>query len=77
MVIGEGFNEIVKEFKDIFVDELPKALPPRRPIEFEINTKIDHPPPVRPVIRLSEAELKELKRQLKELLSRVLIRPSS
>ena len=65
------------EFQDVFLDELPDTLPPKREIDFEINLKKDQPPPVRPVIRLSQDELKELKRQLQVLMSKGLVRPSS
>ncbi len=51
--------------------------PPKRDVNFEINLQTDEPPPVRPVIRLSQVELTELRRQLHSLLSRGLIRPSS
>lgn len=71
------FQDIVEEFSEIFVDELPNELPPRRGVDFEFNLKSNEPPPVRPVIRLSTDELKELKRQLQLLLDKGLIRPSS
>ena len=65
------------EFQDVFLDELPDKIPTKRGIDFEINLKKDQPPPVRPVIRLSQDELKELKRQLQVLMSKGLVRPSS
>lgn len=75
--VNEGFKDLVDEFEDIFVDELPNSLPPRRKVDFEINLKSDEPPPVRPVIRLSTEELNELRKQLQVLLDKGLIRPSS
>lgn len=77
MVITDKFDSLVKEFDDIFLDELPNELPPRREVDFEINLKSDQPPPIRPVIRLSAEELKELKKQLQMLLDKRLIRPSA
>ncbi len=50
---------------------------PRRDIDFEINLKSDQPPPVRSVIRLSSEQLTELKKQLRMLLDKGLIKPSS
>lgn len=75
--ISEPFQELVSEFNDIFLDELPDKLPPHREVDFEINLKSDEPQPVRPIIRLSQEELKELKKQLQMLLDKGLIRPSS
>ena len=75
--IADGFQDLVEEFKDVFRDELPNELPPKCDLDFSINTKSDEPPPVRPVIRLSSTELKELKKQLQSLLDKGFIRPSS
>ena len=61
MTVSSEFEGLVKEFQDIFREELPDELPPQRDLDFEINTKTDEPPLVRPVIRLSHEELKELK----------------
>jgi len=75
--VSEDFKDIVAEYSDIFVEELPDNLPPKRDLEFEINLKVDEPPPVRPVIRLSPEEIKELKGQLQSLIRKGFIRPSS
>lgn len=77
MNVSEQFTDIVEEFSDIFLDELPDQLPPWRDVNFEFNLRSDHPPPVRPVIRLSPEELKELKKQLQVLLDKGMLRPSS
>ena len=58
MNVGPGFKNLVSEFKDVFVDELPDGVPLRREIEFDIKLKKDQPLPVRPVISLSKDELK-------------------
>ena len=67
---------IVKEFPDVFPDDI-SGLPPDRAIEFVIElilgTKSLSIPPYRMVL----AELKELKVQLEELLSKGFIRPST
>ena len=67
---------IVKEFLDVFPDDI-SGLPPDRAIEFVIELipgieKISIPP-----YRMAPAELKELKAQLEELLSKGFIRPST
>ena len=66
---------MVREFPDVFPDEVP-GLPPSREIEFSI----DLVPGVGPVsiapYRMAPAELTELKKQIEELLEKQFIRPS-
>ncbi|KAL2230914.1 UNVERIFIED_CONTAM: Transposon Ty3-G Gag-Pol polyprotein [Sesamum indicum] len=66
---------VVREFPDVFPDELP-GLPPHREVDFEIDTI----PGVVPIsiapYRMAPSELKELKKQLEELLDKRFIRPS-
>lgn len=76
MDVADEFKDIVADFDDIFVDDLPNELPQERDVDFEIKLRSNESPPVRPVIRLSVDELKELKRQLQLLLDKGLIRPS-
>ncbi len=66
--VSTYFQEMVKDYSDVFVDEVPNELPPRIELDFEINLKSDQQPPVRPVIRLSH---EELKRQLQVFLTMV------
>lgn len=73
----KDFKDIITEYQDIFREELPEELPPARGMEFEINLKPGESPPVRPVLRLSQRELKELKIQLQKYLDKGLLRPSS
>eukprot|EP00171_Calliarthron_tuberculosum_P003840 IDg3840t1 len=75
--VAPAYTDIINEYKDIFLDELPDKLPPLRDVNFDINLKPDEPPPVRPVIRLSTDDLNELKYQLQLLLSKGLLRSSS
>lgn len=73
----DDFKVILTEYENIFREDLPEELPPTRGTDFEINLKPGEPPPVRPVIRLSPNELKELKAQIQKYLDRGLLRPSS
>ena len=75
--INDNYKGLVSEFQDVFSEDLPNNLPPERDIEFEINLKPGSTPPVRPVIRLTQEELVELRKQLDNLLKRKLIRPSN
>lgn len=68
---------IEEEFPDVFPDSLPDGLPPDRGDAMKIETDPNADPPVRPIIRLSIAELDELKRQLDELLRKGFIKPST
>ncbi|WRX08490.1 Reverse transcriptase/retrotransposon-derived protein [Theobroma cacao] len=60
---------VVKEFVDVFPDELP-GLPPEREIEFCIDLIPDTRPISIPPYRMAPAELKELKDQLEDLLDK-------
>jgi len=67
---------VVNEFLDVFPDELP-GLPPKREIEFSIDALPDTQPISIPPYRMASAELRELKVQLKDLLDKGFIRPST
>jgi hypothetical protein len=66
---------VVREFADVFPEELPRMLPERE-LEFSIDLKLGTEPIARMPYRMSTPELQELKMQLKELLDLGLIRPS-
>ena len=67
---------VVCEFPDVFPEELP-GLPPEREIEFYINVVTGTDPISMSPYRMAPAELKELNEQLKELLDKGFIRPST
>ena len=67
---------ILKEFRDIMPFELPKELPPRRPIDHKIELLPGAKPPAQVPYRMAPAELLELRKQLKELLDSGMIQPS-
>lgn len=46
-----------KEFKDVFRDDLPEGLPPRRDVDHKIETDPSATPPYRGIFQLSPAEL--------------------
>ena len=66
---------IVREFSDVFVDELPE-LPPHREVDFEIETVPGTTPISIAPYRMAPLELKELKKQLEELLEKRFVRPN-
>ena len=65
----------VRDFSDIFFDDLPR-LPPNREIEFTIDLALGLEPISRAPYRMAPAELKELKEQLQDLLDKGFIHPS-
>ena len=67
---------IVREFLDVFPDDI-SGLPPDREIEFVIELIPGTEPISIPPYRMKPAELKELKAQMEELLSKGFIRPST
>src|SRR5438132_7214080 len=67
---------IVKEFSDIFLDQLPNQLPTKRKVDHAIEVIPGTEPPFRSIYRLSYEETNELKKQLADLLQKCFIRPS-
>lgn len=68
---------VMEEFADVFPEKLPDGLPLDRGDAMKIETDPTADPPFRPVIRLSIAELDELRKQLDDLLSKGFIKPST
>ncbi|KAL6277398.1 hypothetical protein ACE6H2_020999 [Prunus campanulata] len=66
---------IVREFPDVFPDDLP-GLPPQRETEFTIELLPGTNPIYQAPYRMAPAELRELKIQLQELVDLGFIRPS-
>ena len=66
---------VVREFLDLFPDDIA-GLPPKREVEFTIDLIPGSEPISIPPYRMAPAELRELKAQLEELLSKGFIRPS-
>ncbi|GJY00360.1 putative reverse transcriptase domain-containing protein [Tanacetum coccineum] len=67
---------IIREFPEVFPDDLP-GLPPARQVEFQIDLVPGAAPVARTPYRLAPAEMQELSTQLQELSDKGFIRPSS
>ena len=67
---------IVREYPDVFPEDLP-GLPPDREIEFEIELAPGTEPISITPYRMAPTELKELKIKMEELVSKGFIRPST
>ena len=66
---------VVREFPDVFPDDIV-GLPPEREVEFTIDLIPGTEPISIPPYRMAPVELRELKAQLEEFLSKGFIRPS-
>nr|GEX22430.1 reverse transcriptase domain-containing protein [Tanacetum cinerariifolium] len=67
---------IVREFLDVFPEELP-GLPPVRQVEFQIDLIPKAAPVARAPFQLAPSEMQELSNQLQELADRGFIHPST
>ncbi|GJR93732.1 putative reverse transcriptase domain-containing protein [Tanacetum coccineum] len=67
---------VIRDFLEVFPNDLPR-LPPPRQVEFKIDLVPGAAPVARTPYRLAPSEIKELSKQLKELLEKGFIRPSS
>jgi hypothetical protein len=67
---------VVNKFPDVFPEEL-SGMPPDRDIEFVIEFKSGTTPIYKTPYRMATLELVELKENIKELLEKEFIRPSS
>ncbi|GKA61475.1 putative reverse transcriptase domain-containing protein [Tanacetum coccineum] len=67
---------VIRNFPEVFPDDLP-GLPPPRQVKFRIELVSGATPVARAPYRLAPSELKEVSDQLKELLEKGFIRPSS
>ena len=70
-------KSLMNEYTDIFPDELPAELPPERDVYHTIPLKINEAPPPRKSYCLSKPETAELNSQVKSLLTKGYIQPSS
>ncbi|KAI3685880.1 hypothetical protein L6452_35141 [Arctium lappa] len=68
--------EVVREFSDVFPDDL-HGLPPDRQVEFKIDLTPGAASIARAPYRLAPSEMKEMMSQLQDLLEKGFVRPSS
>ena len=69
--VKEGrMEDLLKEFEDVFPDDLPLGLPPIHEIEHQIDLIPGASLPNKAAYRCNPEETKELQRQIEELISR-------
>jgi hypothetical protein len=74
--LPEEIQELLEEFADIVVDELPCSLPPIRSISHHIDLIPGASLPNKATYRLTPQENEEIKRQVQDLMDKGLIRES-
>ena len=74
--MSDNARAIISEFKDVFPDDLPSGLPPKRDIDHRIDLVPGQAPPSRPTYRMSQPEMDELKKQLTELMDKGYVQES-
>ncbi|KAL0379340.1 UNVERIFIED_CONTAM: Retrovirus-related Pol polyprotein from transposon [Sesamum radiatum] len=67
-------KKLLKEFEDVMSDDLPRKLPPKRAVDHEIELVPDTKPPARAPYRMTQPELVELRKQLKDMLESGIIK---
>ena len=75
-VDNEDLKKLLREYADVFPQDLPSGLPPSRSVDHKIEIIPGSHPPSRPTYRLSQPEMDELKKQLEEYLDKGFIQPS-
>jgi hypothetical protein len=74
--LPDEIQELLGEFADIIVDELPHSLPPMRSVSHHIDLIPGASLPNKSVYRLTPQENEEVKKQVQELLDKGLVRES-
>ncbi|KAL0293482.1 UNVERIFIED_CONTAM: Transposon Tf2-12 polyprotein [Sesamum radiatum] len=69
-------KKLLKEFEDVMPDELPRKLPPKRAVDHEIELVPGTKPPARAPYRMTQPELVELRKQLKDMFESGIIKPA-
>ena len=71
-------SKFLKENEDVFIDDIPCELPPKRGDDDHfIELFPGSSPPNRPPYRVSQAQQEEILRQVNELVEKGMVRPSS
>ncbi len=67
---------VLDEFPDVMPEKLPEDLPPRKRVDHAIEVMPEMAPPAKAPYRMSHEELKKLKVQLEELLTKGYVEPN-
>ena len=72
----EKLGHIIQKYSDIFPEQLPKGIPPKRVVEHSIKIEPGSKPSYRPLYWLGPTEQDDLEEQIRDLLAQGFIRPS-
>ena len=75
-LMPNGVKKVLQEFQNVMPEQLPKVLPPKRTIDYEIELLPKVKPPTKGPYRMVPSKLVELRKQLDELQQAGFIRPS-
>lgn len=68
-------QEVLKNYVDVFLKDLPNVIPPKWQAEMKIELIIDTKPKIGSICKLSKTESEVMKKQIENLLSAGLFRP--
>ena len=74
--VEPALKDLILRYQDVFPDDLPVGLPPPERAKHKIDLVPGAQPVAKPIYRLAQVELDELKKQLTYLLDHGLIQPS-
>ncbi|MCO5586141.1 hypothetical protein L7F22_040081 [Adiantum nelumboides] len=73
-----ALSKFLSQFQDVFIDDIPGELPPKRgDDDHAIELIPGSSPPNKPPYRVSQAQQEEIMRQVNELVEKGMVRPSS
>ncbi|MCO5608741.1 hypothetical protein L7F22_062956 [Adiantum nelumboides] len=78
MQVDLELSNFLNQFQDVFIDDIPRELPPKRGDDDHMIELIPgSSPPNKPPYRVSQAQQEEIMRQVNELVEKGMVRPSS
>ncbi|MCO5603006.1 hypothetical protein L7F22_057148 [Adiantum nelumboides] len=78
MQVDLELSNFLNQFQDVFIDDIPGELPPKRgDDDHMIELILGSSPPNKPPYRVSQAQQEEIMRQVNELVEKGMVRPSS
>ncbi|MCO5604727.1 hypothetical protein L7F22_058897 [Adiantum nelumboides] len=78
MQVDLELSNFLNQFQDVFIEDIPRELPPKRGDDDHMIELIPgSSPPNKPPYRVSQAQQEEIMRQVNELVEKGMVRPSS
>ncbi|MCO5564120.1 hypothetical protein L7F22_017776 [Adiantum nelumboides] len=78
MQVDLELSKFLNQFQDVFIDDIPGELPPKRGDDDQTIELIPgSSPPNKPPYRISQAQQEEIMRQVNELVEKGMVRPST